>query len=198
MIAPTKKILAILGLGNPGRRYANNRHNFGFMIVDRLAYLKKEEFIKGNGPFVYCQVQLDSCRLILCKSTTYMNNTGRAAVSLVNYFDIEAGNLFVVSDDCNLPLGKIRYRTSGSEGGHNGLVSVVEYLQTHDFPRLRLGIGLNPPDTPLEDYVLEDFAHDELPTVEKMISAASDFIVDLAAERFDNTSGTITVTGDSM
>jgi len=194
--APLIKISAVMGLGNPGRRYIANRHNFGCMVVDRLAFLKKEEFIKGNGPFVYCWIQSASESLFLCKSTTYMNNSGKAAAKLIDYFGIEPQNLLVVSDDCNLPLGKIRFRKSGSDGGHNGLASIVKYLKTGDFPRLRLGINQSSPDKPLEDFVLEDFALNELESVDKVISAASDFIINLAAKDLDNTSITFTVTED--
>ncbi len=192
--APPVKILAVMGLGNPGRRYSANRHNFGYMVVDRLAFLKKEEFIKGSGPFVHCQVQSASGGLFLCKSTTYMNNSGRTALSLVDHFGIETQNLLVVSDDCSIPLGKIRFRKSGSDGGHNGLASIVEYLKTGNFRRLRLGIGPNDPDMPLEDYVLEDFAQNELKNVGKVVLAASDFIMNLAKKKLDNTSVTFTVT----
>ena len=192
--APLIKISAVMGLGNPGRRYIANRHNFGCMVVDRLAFLKKEEFIRGNGPFVYCRIQSASESLFLCKSTTYMNNSGKAAAKLTDYFGIEPQNLLVVSDDCNLPLGKIRFRKSGSDGGHNGLASIVKYLKTGDFPRLRLGINQSSPDKPLEDFVLEDFALNELESVDKVISAASDFIINLAAKDLDNTSITFTVT----
>ncbi len=194
--APLVKISAILGLGNPGRRYSANRHNFGRMVVDRIAFLKKEEFVRGGGPFVYCRVPAESGSLILCKSTTYMNNTGRAAVSLVKYFDLQPQDLLVVSDDCNLPLGKIRFRQRGSEGGHNGLDSIIKSLNTKDFPRLRLGIGANQTGEEIEDFVLEDFSSDECNIVDNVIPVASDFIFELAAQKIEKSSMTFTVTED--
>lgn len=190
---PTAEIKAVLGLGNPGRRYAGNRHNLGYMIVDWLAFLKKEEFIKGDGPFVFCRIHLKSGDLILCKSTTYMNNTGRAADKICRYLGLSGQNLLVVSDDCNLPMGKMRYRASGSDGGHNGLASIIDWLKTHKFPRLRLGIGANPSDKPLEEYVLEDFTGNELKIVDKVIPVAVDFIIKLTAEKPVANSVTITV-----
>lgn len=190
--APINKIKIVMGLGNPGRRYAENRHNLGFMVVDRLAFLKKEEFARGSGPFVYCSVEIGRTDLHLCKSTTYMNNTGKAAAAVKGFFNLEPENILVVSDDCNLPLGKMRLRRTGSDGGHNGLASIIRQLQTRDFARLRLGVGLNPEGVPLEEYVLEDFKKEELETVEKVIDRAVDFISEIAAGSIENNSITLT------
>ena len=184
---------AILGLGNPGRRYSLNRHNFGSMVIDRLAFLKKEEFIRGPGPFLYCRLQFDNSNVLVCKSTTYMNNVGRAAKAVGDLFGIAAMEMLVVSDDCNLPLGKIRYRPDGSDGGHNGLASIIDYLQSRDFPRLRLGIGMNPAGVPLEDYVLDDFAEDEQRIVDRAISTATELITDLARDGLPDESLTVAI-----
>ena len=184
---------AILGLGNPGRRYSLNRHNFGSMVIDRLAFLKKEEFIRGPGPFLYCRLQFDDSNVLVCKSTTYMNNVGRAAKAVGDLFGIAAMEMLVVSDDCNLPLGKIRYRPDGSDGGHNGLASIIDYLQSRDFPRLRLGIGMNPAGVPLEDYVLDDFAEDEQRIVDRAISTATELITDLARDGLPDESLTVAI-----
>jgi PTH1 family peptidyl-tRNA hydrolase len=191
--APLVKVSAILGLGNPGRRYARNRHNFGYMVVNQLALLKKEDFTQGEGLFVFCKIPLTSGDLILSKPTTFMNDAGRAALDMCEYFGIPAEDLLVVSDDCNLPLGKIRFRRRGSDGGHKGLHSIIYHLQNREFPRLRLGIWQPPPDKPLEDYVLENFKRKELKTVAKVITTAVDFIEKLAVDGLDKTSVTITV-----
>lgn len=192
--APLVKVSAVLGLGNPGCCYARNRHNFGFMVLDRFAFLKREEFVKGDGPYVFCKVPVTSGKLILCKPTTFMNNAGGAASSLCEYFRISTRDLLVVFDDCNLPLGKIRFRRRGSDGGHKGLYSIIYHLQSQELPRLRLGIRQNPPDKPLEDYVLEDFSGEESKIVNKVITAAADFIEKLAVDGLDKSSVTITVT----
>jgi len=193
--APIEKecVKVVLGLGNPGRRYADTRHNLGHMVVDRLAFLKKEEFAPGNGPFEYCRVDFDGNEIYLCKSTTYMNNTGKAAVAIKNYFDLAPESIMIISDDSNIPLGKIRFRIDGSDGGHNGLASVMRYLHTDQFSRLRLGVDSNPAGVPLEDYVLEDFSKEEFETVDKMVATAMGFIEDLAAGKIENKSITITV-----
>jgi PTH1 family peptidyl-tRNA hydrolase len=190
--APIDKIKVILGLGNPGRRYADNRHNLGHMVIDRLAFLKKEEFARGQGPFVYCQVEIDGSPIFLCKSTTYMNNTGKAAVAIKNYFDLTPVNILAVSDDCNLPLGKIRFRRTGSDGGHNGLASIIASLQSRDFARLRLGVGLNPEDIPLEEYVLEDFNKEEFEVVDKVVEQAVELIFKICTDHIENNSINLT------
>ncbi len=193
--APIEKerVKIVLGLGNPGRRYADTRHNVGHMVVDRLAFLKKEEFASGNGPFEYCRIEYDGNEIYLCKSTTYMNNTGKAAAAIKNYFDIAPESIMIISDDSNIPLGKIRFRVSGSDGGHNGLASVTRYLHTDAYPRLRLGVDSNPAGVPLEDYVLEDFDKDEFDVVDKMVAESMRFIENLALGKIENKSITITV-----
>jgi PTH1 family peptidyl-tRNA hydrolase len=190
---PSDKILAILGLGNPGRRYAKNRHNFGYMVLDRIAFLKMEEFVWSDAGLAYCRIELPTTDLILAKPTTYMNNSGRAALGLYQDFGVAANCLMVVCDDCNLPLGKMRFRARGSDGGHNGLESIIGSLETKDFPRLRLGIGLNPPDVPLEEYVLEDFNQDEMKTVDKVVERAIELIEELIIKGYEASSKTLTV-----
>jgi len=192
----SRRLAVILGLGNPGRRYALNRHNLGAMAVDRLVFLKKEEFIRGPGPFVYCRSQLRDSSLLICKSTTFMNNVGRAARAICDMSAAAISEMLVISDDCNLPLGKIRYRPDGSDGGHNGLASIIDYLQTRDFPRLRLGIGMNPQGVPLEEYVLEDFTDDEERVVDSMVSTTVKLITDLARDGLPDESMTVAVVNE--
>lgn len=191
--ASAEAISVVFGLGNPGRRHARNRHNIGCMVVDRLALSKNAEFVRGDGPFVYCRVSVDDTTLTLAKSTTYMNETGRAAGSLFAFSGLKPSHVLAVVDDCYLPLGKIRFRRRGSDGGHNGLASMIEHLGTCEFPRLRLGIGLNPPGVALEDYVLMNFSEAESGTVDRMIEAAVAFIPEIAGAGFARSSVTITV-----
>ena len=195
MVAETspKMIMAVLGLGNPGRRYAKSRHNFGYMVLDRLAFLKKKEFIRSERKFDYCHATISEIEIILAKPTTFMNNSGQAALGLCQDFGIRPDALLVVCDDCNLPPGKIRFRSKGSDGGHNGLESIISVLETRDFPRLRLGIGLNPQDVPLEQYVLENFDQEELPTVEKVVDKTSELIEEFALKGYQVSSKTITL-----
>lgn len=191
--APKFRIKAVLGLGNPGRRYSETRHNFGYMVVDRLAFLKREEFRTGGGPFIYCRASIAGEQLFLCKSTTYMNNSGKAAIALKSHFNLSPAEILVVSDDCNLKLGKIRYRPTGSDGGHNGLASIIKALQSKEFPRLRLGINECPDGVPLEDYVLENFSRQEFEIVDQVIVSAIGIIERLMADDIENKSVTLTV-----
>ena len=178
-----EKIRIVMGLGNPGRRYAKNRHNFGQFVIDRMAFLNKEKFDKGRGVFIYCRIGFGTNEIYLAKSTTYMNESGRAAIAMLSQFGLEPRNLMVVCDDCNLPLGKMRYRPDGSDGGHNGLSSIIETLESKEFPRLRLGIGLPPEGRPLEDYVLEKFEPNEAKVVEEVVDQAVVLIEKLAVEK---------------
>ncbi len=186
-------VKVVLGLGNPGRRYAENRHNVGHMVLDRLAFLKKEEFAPGTGPFEYCRVEFNGYEIYLCKSTTYMNNTGKAAAAIKNYFNLSPESIMVIADDTNMPLGKMRFRLNGSDGGHNGLASVIKILGTEEFPRLRLGIDENPVGVPLEEYVLEDFSKEEFDTVDKMVARSIGFIEDLTTGAIEIKAITLTV-----
>ncbi|NLI16616.1 MAG: aminoacyl-tRNA hydrolase [candidate division Zixibacteria bacterium] len=188
---PSDGIKAIMGLGNPGRRYAETRHNYGFMVVDRIAFLKRKEFSRGDGPYFACEVEFGGENLTLVKSTTYMNNSGKAAALICESFAIVPSQLLVIADDCNLPLGKIRYRPRGSDGGHNGLLSIIEHLQTEEFPRIRLGIGETPNGKPREDFVLEEFALEETKTVEKVITKTIELIETLVANKSRTSSITV-------
>jgi PTH1 family peptidyl-tRNA hydrolase len=181
--SPNFGIEAIMGLGNPGRRYAETRHNFGFLAVDRIAFLKRKEFTRGEGPYFQCEVAIGQKCLTLIKSTTYMNNSGRAAEDVCRQMNIMPAQLLVIADDCYLPLGKIRYRPNGSDGGHNGLFSITEHLQSEDFPRIRLGIGETPLGKPLEDYVLEQFTLEEIKTVEKVVEKTIELIETLVEKK---------------
>jgi peptidyl-tRNA hydrolase, PTH1 family len=188
---PSGGIRAIMGLGNPGRRYAETRHNYGFMVVDRIAFLKRKEFSRGDGPYFACEIDSGEHNLTLVKSTTYMNNTGRAAAEICQRVEITPAQILVIADDCNLPLGKIRYRPGGSDGGHNGLLSIIEYLQTEEFPRIRLGIGETPEGKPREDFVLEEFALEETKAVEKVVEKTIELIETLVENKSQALSITI-------
>jgi PTH1 family peptidyl-tRNA hydrolase len=126
----------VVGLGNPGREYAETRHNVGFMIIDRLAAaagvsLRKE----GKAEFARTP------DFLLCKPLSYMNVSGEVVAPLARYYKIEPAELLVVLDDMALPIGKLRLRPGGSAGGHNGLKSIIQHLGTNEIPRLRIGIG---------------------------------------------------------
>lgn len=160
--------LVVLGLGNPGDEYARTRHNFGFVVVDGIAREERLSFARGPGPVKVASFPSGPEHVLLAKPTTYMNRSGEAARALrAEYPRIPLERWLVVTDDLDLPLGKIRLRAGGGAGGHNGLKSLIEAFATNEFPRLRLGIGR--PDggdrEDVVDWVLEPFTTQEAPLV---------------------------------
>ncbi len=163
----------IVGLGNPGVKYKNTRHNLGFRVVDFLADKKRKRFKPGKGDYLFCEIDpRKESQLILIKPVTYMNLSGEAVVEALDHFGLARDNLLVLCDDVNLPLGKIRIREKGADGGHNGLKSIIYHLNSFEFARLRMGIGNAPGDMDLEEFVLQEFDEPEQKTVERMIEKA--------------------------
>lgn len=143
----------VVGLGNPEKKYFNTFHNVGFMCVDRLAEKLGVEFSKVECKSVTAHAKINGQKVIIAKPVTYMNLSGQAVVELTNKYKIEKGNLIVVYDDVDIPLGNVRIRKNGSAGTHNGMRNIVQLLGTEDFPRIRVGIGKDTPMA-LMDYVL--------------------------------------------
>lgn len=162
----------ILGLGNPGNRYRNTRHNIGFAVVEELARRRSVELSK-----LECNTLLAEAEdLTLGIPQTYMNRSGYAARCLVERHGFAPENVLVVFDEVNLPLSRLRLRTKGSPGGHRGMESIIQSLNTDRVPRLRLGIGPEEGGDPedLVDFVLEPFEADEREQVDEMIAQAAD------------------------
>jgi len=163
----------IVGLGNPGERYKNTRHNLGYRVVDQLARKNNKRFKAGKGDYLFCQIEKEEeRRFFLIKPLTYMNSSGEAVVDALNYFSLNREELLVLCDDVNLPLGKIRIREKGTDGGHKGLNSIIYHLNSILFARLRMGIGEAPPEMELEKFVLSEFPQEEKQAVDKMIEKA--------------------------
>ena len=163
----------IVGLGNPGERYKNTRHNLGYRVIDLLAEKNKKDFKPGKGEFLFCEIEIKEEIIYLTKPLTFMNSSGMAVVEVLDNFDLGIENLFVVCDDVNLPLGKIRIREKGTDGGHKGLRSIIYQLNSIDFARLRMGIGDTPQEVDLEEFVLEDFKEKEKEKVDQMVETAT-------------------------
>jgi len=166
----------VLGLGNPGKEYENNRHNLGYRLIDMLARRKKVSLKPGKGEYLYREIEIDDKKIWLAKLTTFMNLSGWAVLDCMGDLKVPAEELLVLCDDVNLPLGKIRVREKGTDGGHKGLRSVIYQLNALNFPRLRMGIGLPSEDVEMESYVLEDFDEKEKETVEKMLQISADAV----------------------
>jgi PTH1 family peptidyl-tRNA hydrolase len=168
----------IVGLGNPGRQYARHRHNAGFMVVERLAAKWQADWLterKFNARLAHGR--REGRHAFLCQPETFMNSSGEAVRLVCDYYQVPLERLLVVVDDADLPLGELRLRPGGGTGGHHGLESVTHHLGTAQFPRLRLGIGRQAPDTrQITNYVLSDFAPDEAERLEKVLTRAGEQI----------------------
>ncbi len=160
----------IVGLGNPEPRYDGTRHNIGFAILDALAKELNVEFQAGKRDFLYAKATYHGVETLLQKPLTYMNLSGRAVRHIMHFYKISIADVLVVCDDLNLPLGAIRLRAKGSDGGQNGLKNIIAELGRNDFARLRVGIGSAPHKGDAANYVLSKFLPDELPVVQDAIA----------------------------
>ena len=145
----------IVGLGNIGKEYENTNHNMGFMVIDKVAKQLNINIKKSTCSSLIGEANINGEKIILAKPTTYMNASGVAVKSLVKKFNIDISkDLFIISDDIDLPISKVRVRVKGSAGTHNGLRSVVKELQSEEFPRIRIGVGKPHANEILTDFVL--------------------------------------------
>ena len=132
----------IVGLGNPGKKYLKTRHNIGFSLLENLSKKYNSNFLlKDKLKSSFSEFKLNNSTYRLFLPNTFMNNSGDAVRAIVDWYKINLDQIFIIVDDIDLPLGKIRFRKKGSSGGHNGLKSIIEKLQTHNFNRIRIGIG---------------------------------------------------------
>ena len=152
----------IVGLGNPGREYERTRHNCGFRAVDVLAEQLGCKIDKLKFQGLYCQTNYAGSKLFLLKPQTYMNLSGEAVREAANFYKIAPEHVIVIADDVNFAAGKLRVRGKGSDGGHNGLKSIAAQLQSSEYPRIKVGVGVKPhPEYDLADWVLSNFSKEE-------------------------------------
>jgi len=160
----------VIGLGNPGSRYAGTRHNFGYRVVDAMAGAGRLSFVPGKGD--YLMAVQESNDLALVKPTGFMNECGRPVREAVAFFQAAVEDMLVIFDDVDLSLGSLRFRPRGGAGGHKGVSSIIYHLRSEEFPRLRLGIATDAPLRPSEKYVLEPFRPQDEPLVEQVLEQA--------------------------
>lgn len=165
----------IAGLGNPGRRYRDNRHNIGFKVADFLAARHAVSMSRLQMRALVGKGIILNRQVILAKPQTYMNESGQAIGALLKYYDVPLANLMVVYDEIDLPLGTLRLRDRGGSGGHNGMKSVISHVGS-DFPRLRLGVGRPPGRMEAATYVLRDFKGDDRIVAQEMVTAAANAV----------------------
>jgi PTH1 family peptidyl-tRNA hydrolase len=135
----------LIGLGNPGKKYSKNRHNIGFLLLEKLSKKYNSNFLlKDKLKSSFSEFKRNDSTYRLFLPNTFMNNSGEAVRAIIEWYKIDLEQVFIIVDDKDLPLGKIRFRKKGRSGGHNGLKSIIEQLQTHNFNRIRIGIGPPP------------------------------------------------------
>ena len=175
----------IIGLGNPEKDYRSTRHNTGFEVINKLSFdvqipvnKSKHRCLTGGG-FIYGE------RVMLIKPQTYMNASGEAVRDLISFYKLSAADIIVIYDDAGLPVGNIRVRKQGGAGGHNGIKNIIYHLETDLFPRVRVGIGIKPPDWILTDYVLSKFTNEEESAIKEGIINACGAVLSILHNGID-------------
>jgi len=174
----------IVGLGNPGLKYKNTRHNIGFMFVDRVVEDLGGTFkISTKLKSQICILDVNGEQICFCKPITYMNLSGEAVMSVVNYYNIDTNDILIIHDDLDLPTGKIRIRERGSHGGHNGMRNIIDLIKTSNLKRIRIGIDKKPN---VIDYVLGHFNKEEMEIIDKVLIIAPNMIKEYMVGTFSN------------
>lgn len=183
---------AVIGIGNYGNRYINNRHNVGFQFLDYFAAKKALKFNASKFDYYFCEGVYENKPFVLIKPVTYVNNSGLAVLQCIDHYKIDVHNLLVVVDDINLKTSAYRIRESGGDGGHNGLNSIIYHLNSNSFPRIRIGIGNDFQSGNLPDYVLSDFKTEDIEELQKTFDICSglvdNFIIDGYRQMLDASS----------
>ena len=182
----------VVGLGNPGLKYRGTRHNVGFDVADLVASRQGLKFETCPVTALIARKRQSEFGLMLAKPLTFMNLSGEAVQGLCHYYRIEVDDLLIVADDVNLPLGRLRVRRAGSDGGHNGLGSIISVLGTDQFMRFRIGVGRGDEDRALASHVLAKFEAGERKAVDLSIDRAADAVelfveggIDMMMERYN-------------
>lgn len=170
----------IVGLGNPGNKYTNTRHNVGFCAVDYICDKLGVNTDKLKFQGLYCRAKLDGNEVLLLKPQTFMNESGKSVSQFASFFKIPPQNIIVIFDDVLLDVGKLRIRRKGSHGGHNGIKSIVSCLSSEDFPRVKIGVGKKPhPDYDLADWVLSALPIKDRETIQNNMQSVYDAVCDI-------------------
>lgn len=177
----------LIGLGNPGREHMQNRHNVGFMLIDRLAVRLNARGMKLQSKAIITNALYEDTKILLAKPQTYMNLSGQSVQGLLHFYKLPMENLLVAHDDLDLPFGTLRVRPGGGPGGQKGMASTIERLGTKDFPRLRIGIGRPPGRMDPAAYVLQDFSRDEMAALSGMLDRAADAALTFVTDGLDKT-----------
>ena len=179
----------LIGLGNPGKKYSNNRHNIGFSLLEDLSKKYNSKFLLKNKLKSFCsEFKINDCTYKLFLPNTFMNNSGDAVRAILDWYKINLDQIFIIVDDKDLPLGKIRFRKKGSSGGHNGLKSIIEKLQTYEFNRIRIGIGSPPLNKEITNFntishVLGNISQEEKSILDKVYERVIDSLEQISIKK---------------
>lgn len=168
----------IVGLGNPGKKYTETRHNVGFMAIKKISDKFDIKNVDKDCESLIAKGNIDNNKVLLAQPLTYMNRSGRAVKKLVNKYNIKIDDIIVIYDDLDLPAGKIRIKNNGSSGGHKGLQSIMDHFDTNQIKRIRIGIG-RPIDLEITDYVLQKFNEDQKKEINQVLNSIDKIILEL-------------------
>lgn len=157
----------VVGLGNPGSKYENTRHNAGFIALDYIANQLNVNFNKSKFDALFSEAVIDSKRVLLIKPQTFMNLSGESVVQFISFYKVPSENVIILFDDISLAPGNLRVKRSGSHGGHNGMRNIIQLAKTDNFPRIKIGIGAKPTDWDLADWVTSKFSDEDLKLLNK-------------------------------
>ena len=157
----------VVGLGNPGSKYENTRHNAGFIALDYIANQLNVNFNKSKFDALFSEAVIDGKRVLLIKPQTFMNLSGESVVQFMSFYKIPSENVIILFDDISLAPGNLRVKRSGSHGGHNGMRNIIQLAKTDNFPRIKIGIGAKPTDWDLADWVTSKFSDEDLKLLNK-------------------------------
>lgn len=166
----------VVGLGNPGDRYEKTRHNLGFMVLERFAQRHKTVVATKKKKSIIGKMRHGTEKVLLLKPQTFVNLSGEAVLYMASFLRVKPENIIVVCDDANLPFGTVRACKYGSSGGHNGIKSLIKFLKSDSFPRVRIGIGRPASESALENHVLGAFSRTELEALGPIFDRACDMI----------------------
>lgn len=170
------KVKLVVGLGNPGKAYANTRHNMGFMVLDEIANRLDVSKWKERDNALYFDTHLDFCRVVFIKPQNFINLSGDVMIKFVKYLNIKTEDILIISDDLDLPIGSIKLKEKGSSGGHNGLKNIENQLGTNEYKRIKIGIS-NDKEMDTKDYVLGKLSISEKKALLPIIQNAADAVL---------------------
>jgi PTH1 family peptidyl-tRNA hydrolase len=174
----------VVGLGNPGKKYFNTRHNIGFRVIDFLQSKYSVISTQKRKTYYTLEIEINNSKIYIIKTRVFMNESGIPVKKILEDFHIKSEELFIVYDDIHIPFGKIRIRKNGSSGGHNGINSIIEELKTTTFPRIKIGTG-NENISDLVNYVLSEFTKEEKPYIPAIIEKTAMAIEDIIKQGID-------------